>query len=228
MNKTPDHIAIIMDGNRRWAEINNLDKIQGHKSGIEAAKEICLEAQKLDVQELTLYAFSLQNWKRPRIEVESLFNLFIELFEDKSKFFTKNNFIFNPVGRLNDLNPIIKNQLNKLKELTSNNKNLKINVAINYGGIEEITDVVKKVLSVGIKINEISIDLIKKLSYFPNSPDPEIIIRTGGHSRISNFLNLHNSYSEIIISEKLWPDFNKDDLQLIIKKYKMIDRKYGK
>ena len=228
MNQIPKHIAIIMDGNRRWAENKKVDKIDGHKEGIETAKKIAIESHKIGTKNLTLYAFSFQNWNRPKIEVESLFQLFTDLFEDKSKFFKENGFVFNPIGRLDELSSLIKKKIFRLHEKTMGNKGLIINVAINYGGQEEIVDTLKKISFAGIDLNSLDVDLLKKFSYLPKAPDPELIIRTGGHSRISNFLNLHNSYSEIIVSSKLWPDFTLEDFHLIIKEYKSINRNYGK
>ena len=228
MNQIPEHIAVIMDGNRRWAENKKVDKIDGHKEGIETAKKIAIESHKIGTKNLTLYAFSFQNWNRPKIEVESLFQLFTDLFEDKSKFFKENGFVFNPIGRLDELNSLMKKKIFKLHENTIGNKGLVINVAINYGGQEEIIDTLKKISFAGIDLNSLDVDLLKKFSYLPKAPDPELIIRTGGHSRISNFLNLHNSYSEIIVSSKLWPDFTLEDFYRIIKEYKSINRNYGK
>tara|TARA_B100001248_G_scaffold59056_1_gene40180 strand:+ start:4233 stop:4919 length:687 start_codon:yes stop_codon:yes gene_type:complete len=228
MNQIPEHIAVIMDGNRRWAENKKVDKIDGHKEGIETAKKIAIESHKIGTKNLTLYAFSFQNWNRPKIEVESLFQLFTDLFEDKSKFFKENGFVFNPIGRLDELSSLMKKKIFRLHENTMGNKGLIINVAINYGGQEEIVDTLKKISFAGIDLNSLDVDLLKKFSYLPKAPDPELIIRTGGHSRISNFLNLHNSYSEIIVSSKLWPDFTLEDFHLIIKEYKSINRNYGK
>ena len=228
MNQIPAHIAVIMDGNRRWAENKKVDKIDGHKEGIETAKKIAIESHKIGTKNLTLYAFSFQNWNRPKIEVESLFQLFTDLFEDKSKFFKENGFVFNPIGRLDELSSLMKKKIFRLHENTMGNKGLIINVAINYGGQEEIVDTLKKISFAGIDLNSLDVDLLKKFSYLPKAPDPELIIRTGGHSRISNFLNLHNSYSEIIVSSKLWPDFTLEDFHLIIKEYKSINRNYGK
>ena len=228
MNQIPKHIAIIMDGNRRWAENKKVDKIDGHKEGIETAKKIAIESHKIGTKNLTLYAFSFQNWNRPKIEVESLFQLFTDLFEDKSKFFKENGFVFNPIGRLDELSSLMKKKIFRLHENTMGNKGLIINVAINYGGQEEIVDTLKKISFAGIDLNSLDVDLLKKFSYLPKAPDPELIIRTGGHSRISNFLNLHNSYSEIIVSSKLWPDVTLKDFHLIINEYKSINRNYGK
>ena len=226
MLNTLNHIAIIMDGNRRWAKKNKLDQIEGHRKGIETAKFIAKHCHNKNIKELTLYAFSMQNWKRPKLEIKSLLKLFSTLFEDKSDFFIKNNFKFNPIGRIDELNEAVKIKINSLKEKTKANDAMTINVAINYGGIEEIIDTYE-----GIALNsEKNIDrkILKKYSYLPESNEIDLIIRTGGYSRLSNFLNLHNSYSELEISNILWPDFNQEDFEEILSKYKKIERNYGK
>ena len=145
MLNTLNHIAIIMDGNRRWAKKNNLDQIEGHKKGIETAKFIAKHCHNENIKELTLYAFSMQNWKRPKLEIKSLLKLFSTLFEDKSHFFIKNNFKFNPIGRIDELNEAVKIKINSLKEKTKANNAMTINVAINYGGIEEIIDTYERI-----------------------------------------------------------------------------------
>lgn len=226
MLNTLNHIAIIMDGNRRWAKKNKVDQIEGHRKGIETAKFIAKHCHNKNIKELTLYAFSMQNWKRPKLEIKSLLKLFSTLFEDKSHFFIKNNFKFNPIGRIDGLNEAVKIKINSLKEKTKANDAMTINVAINYGGIEEIIDTYERItLNNEKKIDE---KILKKYSYLPESNEIDLIIRTGGHSRLSNFLNLHNSYSELEISNILWPDFNQEDFEEILSKYKKIDRNYGK
>ena len=226
MLNTLNHIAIIMDGNRRWAKKNNLDQIEGHKKGIETAKFIAKHCHNENIKELTLYAFSMQNWKRPKLEIKSLLKLFSTLFEDKSHFFIKNNFKFNPIGRIDGLNEAVKIKINSLKDKTKANDAMTINVAINYGGIEEIIDTYERI----VLNNEKKIDqkILKKYSYLPESYEIDLIIRTGGYSRLSNFLNLHNSYSELEISNILWPDFSQEDFEEILSKYKKIERNYGK
>ena len=226
MLNTLNHIAIIMDGNRRWAKKNELDQIEGHRKGIETAKFIAKHCHDKNIKELTLYAFSMQNWKRPKLEIKSLLKLFSTLFEDKSQFFIKNNFKFNPIGRIDELNEPVKIKVNSLKEKTKANDAMTINVAINYGGIEEIIDTYERIAL----NNEKNIDrkILKKYSYLPESNEIDLIIRTGGYSRLSNFLNLHNSYSELEISNILWPDFNQENFEEILSKYKKIERNYGK
>ena len=226
MLNTLNHIAIIIDGNRRWAKKNKLDQIEGHRKGIETAKFIAKHCHNKNIKELTLYAFSMQNWKRPKLEIKSLLKLFSTLFEDKSHFFIKNNFKFNPIGRIDELNEAVKIKINSLKEKTKANNAMTINVAINYGGIEEIIDTYERIALNNEK--NINRKILKKYSYLPESNEIDLIIRTGGYSRLSNFLNLHNSYSELEISNILWPDFNEEDFEEILSKYKKIERNYGK
>lgn len=226
-NPKPKHIAIIMDGNRRWAKENGTKTIIGHKQGLDTAKEICMYANKIQIKFLTLYAFSIQNWSRSKKEVESLFALFLEFFNQKSSFIIEQKMKFNPIGRIEELDSRIKNEIYKLAEDTKNNKGTCINVAINYGGREEIIDSIKRINNLNIDLNKISEEQIKKNTYLPDCPDPELLIRTGSTSRISNYLLWHIAYSEILISEKYWPEFTVSDFQKCISEYERIDRKFG-
>jgi len=226
-NPLPEHIAIIMDGNRTWAKNNNFSTIKGHERGLDVAKEICIYSNEIGVKSLTLYAFSIQNWTRPKIEIDSLFNLFIDFFDNKSEFFHEHNLVFNPIGRINDLPKPIVEKVNALKSATKDNIGSCINVAINYGGREEIIDTTRKLIEKGFSLEEIDEDVFKNNSYLPITSDPELLIRTAGHSRVSNFLLWHIAYSEIEISNKLWPEFTKIDYQESIERYKLIDRKFG-
>jgi len=225
-NLIPNHIAIIMDGNRRWAKNKNQPTIKGHQKGLEVAKEICISANELEIKNLTLYAFSIQNWSRPKLEITSLFNLFLDFFENKSEFFFEYNLKFNPIGRIDELDNKIKDRILSLKEKTKENTGTSINVAINYGGREEIIDIVNKIISQK-HFKEVDDKIIKELSYLPDIPEPELLIRTAGLSRVSNFLLWHIAYSEIEILEELWPDFTSEKFLVCIKKYQSIDRKFG-
>ena len=236
-NPIPEHVAIIMDGNRTWAKNNSISTIKGHEKGLDVAKEICIHINALGVKNLTLYAFSIQNWSRPKIEIDALFSLFIDFFDNKSEFFHQYKLRFNPIGRIDKLPSSIANKVRKLEKSTGQNQGSCINVAINYGGREEIVDTTKKIINNVIRITERkqqieklgSIDeaYIKKNSYLPNIPEPELLIRTGGLSRVSNFLLWHLAYSEIDICSKLWPEFTAKDLDQCIDRYRLIDRKFG-
>ena len=226
-NLLPEHIAIIMDGNRTWAKENNLSTIKGHEKGLDVAKAICIYCNKIGIKNLTLYAFSIQNWTRPKIEIDALFNLFIDFFDNKSQFFHDYNLKFNPIGRIDELPKAIVKKVYSLEESTQSNLGSCINVAINYGGREEMIDAAKKVVEEGLSIEEINEESMKSNSYLPNTPEPELLIRTAGYSRVSNFLLWHIAYSEIDINKKLWPDFTEEDLEKSLNIYKSIDRKFG-
>ena len=226
-NPLPNHIAIIMDGNRTWAKQNSLSTIKGHEKGLDVAKEICIYCNEIGIKNLTLYAFSIQNWTRPKVEIDALFNLFIDFFDNKSQFFHEYKLKFQPIGRVSQLPKSIETKVISLKELTKNNKGTCINVAINYGGREEIIDTINSIIKNSSDISKIDETLFKQNSYFPKAPDPELLIRTAGYSRVSNFLLWHIAYSEIDINHKLWPEFTKTDLKESIERYKSIDRKFG-
>ena len=236
-NPLPQHIAIIMDGNRTWAKNNDISTIKGHDKGLDVAREICIYCNHIGVKNLTLYAFSVQNWTRPKVEIDALFSLFIDFFDNKSDFFHQHKLKFNPIGRIDKLPPAIIKKVNKLKKETHENLGSCINVAINYGGREEMVDTTRKIIEDVISVNSnaeqnkklesINEEVIKNNSYLPVIPEPELLIRTGGHSRGSNFLLWHIAYSEIDICNKLWPDFNSNDLEESINKYKCVDRKFG-
>lgn len=226
-NPLPNHVAIIMDGNRTWAKRNNLSTIRGHEKGLDTAKEICIHCNDIGIKNLTLYAFSIQNWTRPRAEIDALFNLFIDFFDNKSKFFYDHKLKFHPIGRINELPKAIQKKVHHLKTSTIKNTGTCINVAINYGGREEIIDTIKNMIDRNIKKDDINEDTFKDYSYFPQTSYPELLIRTAGYSRVSNFLLWHIAYSEINITEKLWPDFTKGDFNESLTKYKTIDRKFG-
>ena len=227
-NAIPKHIAIIIDGNRRWAKDNNSKSIIGHKKGLDTAEEICIYSSKIGIQYLTLYAFSAQNWSRSKVEIDSLFTLFLEFFNTKSNFFMEYEMKFNPIGRIDELDASIIGKILTLAEKTKNNKGMCVNVAINYGGREEIIDAIKNLYQKNFDFTNIDEVVLKENTYLSdNQPDPELIIRTGGISRLSNFLLWHAAYSEIIVHEKLWPEFTQLDFQDCINQYSTIDRKFG-
>lgn len=226
-NPLPEHLAIIMDGNRTWAKKHGLSTIKGHEKGLDVARAICIYCNKLGIKNLTLYAFSIQNWSRPKIEIDALFNLFIDFFDNKSQFFHDYNLRFNPIGRIDELPKAIARKVRLLEESTRNNLGCCINVAINYGGREEILDAAKRIIEKGLSIEDVNEESMKSNLYLTDTPDPELLIRTAGYSRVSNFLLWHIAYSEIDINQKLWPDFTEEDLEESLNIYKSIHRKFG-
>ena len=218
-----NHVAIIMDGNGRWGLLNKNSRNQGHKEGLRTVEKIIKATKKNKIKFLTLFAFSTENWKRPKKEIEYLFSL-LELFlVKKINYLINNNIKLNVVGKKN-FSQRINKLLSKAENLTKNNCSLQINLALNYGSKSEIVDSIKKILKKKMPVNERN---ISKNLYTQNIPDPEILIRTGNTNRLSNFLLWQLSYSEIFFEKKLWPDFNEKDFDRILAKYKKIKRNFG-
>ena len=219
-----NHVAIIMDGNGRWGLKHKNSRNEGHKSGLNTVEKIIKETIKQKISYLTLYAFSTENWNRPKKEINYLFNLLEDFLSKKIKDLHKQNIKLNIIGVKN-----FSKKLNKLLKLsekkTSKNSKLQINLALNYGSKFEIINAVKKLNKNKDKINEKN---FSKYLYTKNIPDPEILIRTGDTKRLSNFLLWQLAYTEIFFEKKLWPDFNERDFIKIIEKFKLIKRNFGK
>ena len=219
-----NHVAIIMDGNGRWGLKNKNSRNVGHKAGLRTVEKIIKESIKLKIKYLTLYAFSTENWKRPKKEITYLFNLLESFLINRIEELHKQNIKLNIIGVKN-----FSKKLNKLLNLsekkTSNNTKLQINLALNYGSKLELINAFKKLNKNNEKINEKN---ISKYLQTKNIPDPEILIRTGNTKRLSNFLLWQVAYSEIFFEKKLWPDFDEKDYNIIIKKFRKIKRNFGK
>ena len=220
-----NHVAIIMDGNGRWGVKKFNSRKFGHQKGIKTVEKIIEASINKNIKFLTLYTFSTENWKRPKYEINFLFNLLEEYLKKNLKILIKNNIKFKVLGNLNKFPNSLKSSLNNAIKLTSTNKKLQINLALNYGSKDEILRSVKLISKKKIQIN---IKNIEKNLYTANIPDPDILIRTGNTNRLSNFLLWQLSYSEIFFIKKLWPDFNKNDFNKILNRFKKIKRNYGK
>jgi len=218
-----NHIAFIMDGNGRWGLKKRRSRNYGHLEGVKTVQEIVKVSISLKIPVITFYVFSSENWKRPKSEINYLFNLIKIYFKQEINNIIKNKIRINILGRLKELPIEIKKTLKLAIKKTKQNKNLTINLAINYGSRNEIIDSVKKLNSMTKKITEknITTNLYTKTSF------PDILIRTGGQKRLSNFMLWQLAYAEIFFLEKLWPDFSRNDLVKIIKKYHKIKRNYG-
>ena len=218
-----NHVAIIMDGNGRWGLKHKNSRNEGHKSGLNTVEKIIKETIKQKISYLTLYAFSTENWNRPKKEINYLFNLLEDFLSQKIEDLHNQNIKLSIIGIKN-----FSKKLNKLLKLsekkTSKNKILQINLALNYGSKNEIINAVKKLKKSKDKINEKN---FSKYLHTKNIPDPEILIRTGDTKRLSNFLLWQLAYTEIFFEKKLWPDFNERDFIKIIKKFKLIKRNFG-
>jgi len=218
-----NHVAIIMDGNGRWGLKNKNSRNEGHKAGLNTVEKIIKETVKQEIKYLTLFAFSTENWNRPKYEVNYLFNLLEKFLTKKIEVFHKKNIKLKIIGNKN-----FSKKLNKLlsfsEKKTSKNTTLQINLALNYGSKFEIINAIKKINKKRDKINEKNLSNYLETRYIP---DPEILIRTGNTQRLSNFLLWQLAYAEIFFEKKLWPDFNEKDYIKIIKKFKKIKRNFG-
>jgi len=229
--KVPKHIAIIMDGNGRWAKERGLPRSEGHRAGAESVRSVVEGCNILGVEFLTLYAFSSENWKRPKNEVDALMRLLERFLKDKTEEMKDRNVRLQAIGRLNDLPPHCQRQLHKAIETTAHNTGLTLILALSYGGREEIIDGIKSVLrhvqEGHMDIGMLDPDLFSKHLYTRYYPDPDLMIRTSGEMRLSNFLLWQLSYAEIVITGKFWPDFRKEDLHAAVEEYARRQRRFG-
>lgn len=229
-NRIPKHIAIIMDGNGRWAKERNIPRTMGHKAGIEAVRDVVKEASILNIKYLTLYGFSTENWKRPKDEVNALMNLLVEYLVKEFEELNLNNVIINSIGDIEMLPVACQRELKSAYEKTKNNTGLTLNLAFNYGGRTELVHAFNSILE-DIKsglIEEVTEKTISDHLYTKGMPDPDLIIRPSGELRLSNFLLWQCAYSEFWFSNVKWPDFKKENLHEAIYDYQMRDRRFGK
>ena len=222
-----DHIAIIMDGNGRWAQEKGMDRIFGHKEGAKSAKKVIEACSDLNINYLTLYAFSTENWNRPQFEVDSLMSLLSSMLKNEIKELERNNIVFNVVGRVEDLPKSVQNIISDVIDRTKHNTGLILSLALSYGGRQEIIDAVNKII-VSKKSEIIDEEIVKNNLYCPEIPDPDLIIRTAGEYRLSNFLLWQSAYSELFFVKTLWPDFKYSDLSKIVNKFWLRKRNFGK
>ncbi len=220
----PNHVAIIMDGNGRWAKKRGLPRTLGHREGAASLRKVITHAAKMGIKYLTVYAFSTENWKRSQDEVSALMFLFKTYIKNEEKNIMKNNIRFMVSGRKDNVSPALIKAIENLEEKSKNNTGLTFNIAFNYGGRAEIVDAVNKIIESGVE----SIDEESFSKYLYNDlPDPELLIRTSGELRISNFLLWQIAYSEIYITDTLWPDFDEAELEKAIENFNKRDRRFG-
>lgn len=227
----PKHIAIIMDGNRRWARNKGLPVSLGHKEGAKTLEKIVRYANKIGIKHITVYAFSTENWKRTTEEVNALMNLFQSYLDDYSKRANSENIKVKIIGNRQGLSEKMQKSIEKCMERTKNNTGITFNIALNYGGRDEIIhavkNIVEKVQNKEIDIEDITEQTISDNLYTANQPDPDLLIRTSGEIRLSNFLPWQLVYTEFLFVDKNWPDFNEKDLDDAIEVYKSRNRKFG-
>ena len=218
------HVAIIMDGNGRWGIKHKKSRNLGHRAGLITVERIIKSTIKNKIKYLTLYAFSTENWKRPKKEVNFLFGLLDRFIDQKIDEFNKQNIKLKVIGNITVLNSKLKKKLKKSEYMTKKNSRLQVNLALNYGSKSELINAFKKITK---KKQNINVKNIEKNLYTSNIPDPDILIRTGNTNRLSNFLLWQMAYSEIFFEKKLWPDFKEKDYNKILKKFRKIKRNYG-
>lgn len=222
------HIAIIPDGNRRWAKEHLLPSLMGHKKGVEALKNIVKACADFDIKYLTMYAFSTENWNRKQEEVDYLMDLLASTIKNELSELFENNVKLTFLGNLKELNENLQEILADATEKTKNNTGVNLNIAINYGSRDEITTAVKNIVAKGYKEDEITSELISNNLYTKDIPDPDLLIRTSGEKRISNYLLWQIAYCEIYITEKYWPEFDKKELAIAIEEFSKRQRRWGK
>lgn len=231
LNRVPRHVAVIMDGNGRWAKKRGLPRLQGHNAGMMALKEIVKRSSSLGVSYLTVYAFSTENWKRPQDEVSGIFKLLVLYFQKEIKELNDNNVKVNILGDWTALPQDAQRAIQAAMETTGKNTGLTFNIALNYGGRAEIVRAVKT-MALAVKNGDcrwqdIDEAAVSSMLYTAGMPDPEMIIRTGGECRLSNYLIWQSAYSELVITQVLWPDFSVEEYEKAIIDYQSRDRRFG-
>lgn len=224
----PQHIAIIMDGNGRWAQKHTIGRIRGHKKGAQAVRSTVRACREIGIKYLTLFAFSMENWNRPGEEVRALMSLLEEYLDKETEKLHRQGIKLTTIGELELLETRVKEKIRKAKELTKHNAKMTLNIALSYGSRDEIINAVKKIIQ---DSKEKKIDINKETFsgylYTHNMPDPDLLIRTGGEYRISNFLLWQIAYTELYFTKALWPDFTKEQLQKAIASYQRRERRFG-
>jgi len=230
-NRLPSHIAVIMDGNGRWAKRRHLPRVAGHRAGVDAVRATVETAARLGIGALTLYAFSVENWKRPPFEIEALMTFLKEYLRKELENIHRNNIRFQTIGRTNELDESVQFELRSAVRKTAGNTGMILNVALNYGGRVEMVDAFRKLLErcqrEGRTPESITEADIERQLYTASLPDPDLLIRTSGEMRVSNFLLWQIAYSEIYVTDLLWPDFRRPDLFAAIIDYQKRERRYG-
>jgi len=231
-NKVPKHIAIIMDGNGRWAKKRGLLRVFGHEKGAKAVRETIEAAGKSGVTHLTLYAFSTENWNRPKVEVDKLMNLLVSSLKKEFKLLNENNIKLCAIGNLEELPAKANKELSEVIEKTKNNDKLVLTLALSYGSrseiVETVKEIAKKVKNNIISLENIDDSIINEHLYTRNLPEVDLLIRTSGEQRISNFLLWQIAYAELYFTDVLWPDFKREDLYKAIINYQNRERRFGK
>ena len=227
LSRLPAHIAVIMDGNGRWAAERNLPRVEGHRAGIESVRSSVELSARLGVEVLTLYAFSVENWKRPPAEVSVLMGLLKRYLRLELATLLENNIRFRVIGSQRELDADVRSELDHAQDQTASNTGMVFNIALNYGGRAEIVSAARRALETGVDPSELDEARFAGLLYTAGQPDPDLLIRTSGEMRISNFLLWQIAYAEIWVTETYWPDFRAHHLLEAVLAYQKLDRRYG-
>jgi undecaprenyl diphosphate synthase len=226
-DRLPAHVAIIMDGNGRWAAQRHLPRVEGHRAGIEAVRDSVETAARLGIGVLTLYAFSIENWKRPPGEVGTLMRLLKRYLRSELNTLLRNDIRFQVIGRMEELAPDIRDELNIAIKRTCSNRGMLFNIALNYSGRAEIVDAARRAIEAGIRPEDLDEQRFASFLYTAGQPDPDLLIRTSGEMRVSNYLLWQIAYSEIYVTDTLWPDFRRRHLIEAVLAYQKRERRYG-
>jgi len=226
--RIPTHVAIIMDGNGRWARARRLPRLAGHRAGVENLRRVIDACVEFGIQYLTIYAFSTENWDRPRAEVRGLINILEDVIDRELKELHENGVQLRHIGDLDPLRPELQEKVRYAINLTSDNRKLVLNVAWNYGGRAEIVNAIQRMLADGLIEGEIDEELVSRYLFTADSPDPDLVIRTSGELRVSNFLIWQSAYAEWYITPTYWPDFGREELLQALRDYSQRERRFGR
>lgn len=226
--KIPTHVAIIMDGNGRWARARGLPRLAGHRAGVENLRRVIEACVEFGIQYLTIYAFSTENWDRPRAEVRGLINILEDVIDRELKELHEKGVQLRHIGDLDPLRPELQEKVRQAIDLTSDNRKLVLNVAWNYGGRAEIVNAIQRMLADGLSEGEIDEELVSRYLFTADSPDPDLVIRTSGELRVSNFLIWQSAYAEWYITPTYWPDFGREELLQALRDYSQRERRFGR
>jgi undecaprenyl diphosphate synthase len=226
-DRLPAHVAVIMDGNGRWAAQRHLPRVEGHRAGIDAVRDTVETAARTGIQVLTLYAFSVENWKRPPMEVSTLMGLLKRYLRSELKTLLRNDIRFRPIGRLEELAADIQDELAAAVDRTAGNRGMQFNIALNYGGRAEIVDAARRALAAGLAPEALDEQRFSGFLYTAGQPDPDLLIRTSGEMRVSNYLLWQIAYAEIYVTDTLWPDFRRRHLREAVRAFHKRQRRYG-
>ncbi len=227
-SRVPTHVAIIMDGNGRWATQRGLPRLAGHRAGTENLRRVIRACVEFGVPYLTIYAFSTENWGRPKEEVDGLLNILEDVIDRELAELHEEGVQLRHIGHLDALAPVLRDKVKKAIDLTRDNKRLVLNLAFNYGGRDEIVCAIREIVREGIPVEDITTEVVSKHMFTAGVPDPDLIIRTSGEMRVSNFLIWQGAYAEWYVTPKFWPDFDRDELEKALAEFSRRDRRYGR